>query len=149
MVNVHIGVKDILVEKTVGVYVAAAQTAPWSIFLENEPEGKPDRAISVWVRGGENANPAWLLDYPRVQVRVRAEDGSPVVAHTKASDVLEALNGYPSHTRSGDRWVGIWNRGGVVSMGKDKNNRPFFVVNFQLIIEPATSAFTNRQPLPS
>lgn len=142
-------IKDILVAKSVAVYAAGAQTADWSIFYDYVPKDDPDRCVTIHARGGNDSNPAWLLDYPRIQVRVRGRQGSVVEAHQKAYSIMEALNGYPSTTFGSDRWVGIWNRGGVVPIGPDKNDRPQYVVNFQCIVEPASSAETNRQALPS
>lgn len=142
-------IKDILVAKSVGVYTAGVQTAAWSIYYDYVPKAEPDQCITIHCRGGGDSNPAWLLDYPRIQVRVRSKQGSIVEANQKANTVMEALNGYPSTTFGSDRWVGIWNRGGVVPLELDKNDRPQYVVNFQCIVEPGATAETNRQALPS
>lgn len=151
--RIHAPIKDILVAKAVGVFAAGAQSADWSIFYDAEPVA-PNRCLTITPYGGEDSNPAWLLDKPKVQIRIRGNANDAVATWEKACSVLEALTGYPSHDYPASpatkeaRWVGVWNRGGVLRLGLDKNDRPIFVVNFQLIIEPVASATSNRQPLP-
>lgn len=154
--QIHAPIKDILVAKNVGVFSAGAQTTDWSIFYDSEPSAPPapQRCLTITPYGGADSNPAWLLDKPKVQIRVRGQANDAVATWNKACEVLEALTGYPSHdwppspATKEARWVGVWNRGGVIRLGLDKNDRPIFVVNFQLIIEPVESVTTNRQPLP-
>jgi hypothetical protein len=147
--DLHAVVRGILVAKTIGVYVAppTVQTADWSIFEEKEPSEEPSRCLTIFVRGGLPANPAWLLEYPGIQVRVRGKPNDHKTANTKAREVLDALTGYPSTTYGSDRLVGIWNTGDVINISQDQNSRPVYVVNFRTIIEPASSGITNRQPL--
>lgn len=143
MASVVEGIRDLLVAAGVGNFNA---TSGWSIHIAKEP-AKPNTTITITATGGLPANPAYLLDYPNVQVRVRGDVSSYQSAEAKAREVKDALLGVPSQDLNGDRWVSITQLTDIVSLGFDENDRPLFSVNFACIIEPATTALTNRVPL--
>jgi len=141
--NPAVGIKDILVAKGLGTFAA---TTGWGIFIAVEPVS-PDTAITIYNSGGSAPNPVWLVDYPSVQVRVRGTVNGYQAAYSKMVAVRDTLLGYPSSDLNGDRWVAVNQIGELVELGQDDSNRPLFVVNFRLIIEPAKSAESNREPI--
>lgn len=138
-----VGIKDLLVAAGNGVHNASSG---WSIHIGREPT-KPHSTITIYDSGGETPNPAWLLDFPSVQVRVRGDPGGYVAAQQKMTDCKNTLLGLPSQDLNGDRWVSVRQIGGINLIGYDESNRPMFTMNISLIIEPAVSGDENRIPL--
>ena len=118
----------------------------WSLRVGKEPQS-PDTCIVITRSGGLPPNPKFLLDYPTVQVRVRGSKGQYREAELKAYDVKDKLLGFVSADVGGDRWVSITMLSDIVFIGYDGNERPMFSVNFQMIIEPQTTALSNRQAI--
>lgn len=137
------GIKDILVDASVGVFNT---TSGWSITIGELPPD-PDTCMTIYDTGGRSPNPKWLLDYPSVQVMIRGGVSGYVAAETKAKQVKDVLLGFQSQDLNGDRWVSITMPGDVAFVGYDENKRPMFSANFRLIIEPAASVDTNRTAL--
>ena len=143
MTDIAVGIKDILETAAVGVFGA---TTGWGIYIHREPESPPDSTITIYETGGEDPNPKWLLDFPSVQVRVRGDKGGYVAAKAKATEILDALLGWPSQVLNGDTWVAVNQIGGINPIGDDDNDRPLFSLNYGLIIQPATGG--NRIAMP-
>lgn len=143
MASIVEGIKDLLVLAGVGSFNASSG---WSIHIGREPM-EPDTCITIASTGGLPSNPAYLLDFPNVQIRVRGRASSYQDAEAKVQEVKDALLGLPSQDLNGDRWVSITQLTDIVHIGFDDNSRPLFTVNLALIIEPATSPLTNRIPL--
>lgn len=136
------GIKDLLVEAG----FVFAGTADWAVYIGKRPDN-PERVITVYDSGGGTANPRWLLNYPSVQIRVRGQDGDYKQAYETAEAVKNKLLGLPSRDLNGDRWVQINMAGDIGFLGFNQNEQPEFVMNFNLIIEPADSPGDNRDPL--
>lgn len=135
--------KDLLVAASVGVFNA---TTGWAIGINKETDA-PDTRITLYDSGGLTPSPRYLLDYPSLQVRVRGSASDPNAARTKIKEVKDALLGLESQDVNGNRWVSVLGQGDVTPLGFDKNDRPLFVINFSLIIEPALTGTENRIPL--
>ena len=132
MTNAAEGVKDLLVSNGVGVFNA---NSGWSIQVSRDRD-KPDTQIAVFNTGGDTPNPAYLLDFPSVQVQVRGDQNGYLASRAKAQQVKDKLLGLPSFDLNGDRWVSIRLIGDIVDIGYDGSDRPLHSVNFDLIIEP-------------
>ncbi len=143
MVDPAQGVSDLLVAAGIGVFAA---TVGWGIYISKLPES-PDTVVEVISSGGPPSNPAWLLDYPRVQIIIRGAKGSYQNAYVKATEVNDILLGLASQTLNGDRWIAINQSSGLAFMGYDDSNRPLLSLNYLLTIEPLTTAGTNRTAL--
>ncbi len=135
------GISDLLVAAAIGVFNA---TSGWSIAISRQQDD-PDTAITIYDYSGENSNPRYLLDFPRIQVRVRGDQSGYVAAFDKSVDIVNALLGLPSQDLNGDRWTAVNQVGGINAMGYDKKDRPEFTLNFALIIEPPSG--THRTSL--
>ena len=134
------GLKDLLVAAGVGVF--KAETG-WTIQIGREPT-EPDTAISIWETGGFPPSSAWLLDFPTAQIRVRGARNGYQAARSKMRDVKDALLGIDSQDLNGDRWVAINMLSDIVWLGYSEEELPQFTANFQLIIQPATTALSSR-----
>ena len=143
MTNLAEGMKDLLVTAGVGVFAASSG---WGIYIGKGPS-TPDTIISIMNVGGTNPNPKWLVDFPSLQTMVRGAENGYQAAWTKATEVKDVLLGLESTDLNGDRWDSVVMLGDIASLGFDENNRVIFSLNWQLIIEPAASGLTNRDPL--
>ena len=136
------GVKDKL-EGKVGTWKAATG---WNISIGNFPT-TPDTAVGVMLGPSLPANPKYLLDYPSVQILVRADTNGYAEGLDKITLAKDILLGIASQTVKGVRWVQVNMIGDINQLGRDDKARPMFSANFQFIIEPPTNADTNRIPL--
>jgi hypothetical protein len=138
------GILNILVAGGVGVAPPAA--SGWIIRISRFAKA-PDTQIAIFDSGGGTPNPAWLYNEPTVQVMVRGAPDSYVAARQKAKDVQDALLGLPPQDINGDRWAGVTGLGDINFLQYDESDRPIFSVNFRLLLEPAVSPLTHREPL--
>ncbi len=104
------------------------------LFIGNEPEN-PDFVITVYDTGGTSPNARFLRDEPTVQIRVRGKPGDYLSAWTKAQDIKDALLGLGTQVLSGTNYVMFLQVGDVQSIGRDENDRPLIVTNWQLVRE--------------
>ena len=146
-------IKDTLVADG---YVFNTTAGDWRLYIGKQPTS-PDRVITIYDAPGLAPNPKWLLDYPSVQIRIRGGQNDYVVASRKAVEVRnrllgrESYNAYvanPAPDNGKDRVVAINAIGDISSVGWDDSQRPEFVFNLAMIVEPSpTSTPTNREPL--
>jgi hypothetical protein len=136
MTDIAVSVKDILVAAGVGVF--AAPTG-WSIAISREPTS-PDSVITIFPTGGFSPNPKWKVDFPSVQIRIRGNRSGYQAAEAKAKEVKNTLLGIFSLDINGDRLVSITMAGDMTLLTYDDNERPIFVINFRLIVEPSESS---------
>lgn len=138
-----IGVKDILVAASLGVFTSPSNS-DWNIKISKLVD-EPDRVIAIFDVGGNRPDPRWLLDYPHVQVMVRGKTYGETF--TKMKDVFDALQGRYPGTVNGDNWDGIFANTHPAHIGYDEKDRPIFSVTFKLFVEPANVAGDNRDVL--
>lgn len=139
--------KDLLVTKGYRFKGTNSNSLDWDIWIGKQPN-EPDRAITIYDSGGQNLNPRWLLDYPTVQVRVRGGQGDYAVAGNKAKEIQNLLVGQESYTAANtDRIVHVNALGDVGFVGWGDKDRPEFVFNLRLIIEPYSQTASNRESL--
>lgn len=131
------GIKDLLVAANCGVFNTAGT---WQIVIGQTTE-LTNTLIVINETGGKQSNPAWAIDYPSIQVKVRGNVNGYQAAREKIRDIKNALLGLPSQDLNGDRWTAINAIGDITSMGVDQNNRPSFVMNFALIVEPSNAGY--------
>lgn len=104
----------------------------------------PDMIIMLSDTAGQDPNPKYLLDFPAAQIMVRGEVGGYIATQAEAAAVKDILLGVDSQDIGGDRLVSITQNGDLGFIGRDENERPLFVLNLAMIIEPATNPNTNR-----
>lgn len=141
-------VKDYLLSRGYN-FAVPSTTDGWNIWIGKQPTD-PHRTITIYDVPGEAPNPRWLLDFPAVQIRVRGKPSDYNEAGKEAQKLKNLLIGVPSFDALdglGDRVVLIKGIGDVGFVGWDGSARPEFVLNLSMIIEPADSADTQREPL--
>ena len=136
-------VQGVLLAASVGTLGGANN--PWPIFIGSEPDGDnfTHNCISLYDMPGLSPNPKWLIDYPRMQARIRALDYPVGIA--KAEELKSALLGLPSQDINGIRYDGIWVVIDTFFLKADEQGRSIFVSTWRAITEPASG--THRQPL--
>lgn len=118
----------------------------WQSFIGVMPDS-PDRAIMITDTIGAEPNPKYLLDFPRCQLLVRGNANGYLDTFREAKAIKDLLLGVPSQDINGDRLVSVTISGDQAFIGRDENMRPLFTTNFDLIIEPQSTANTNRVAL--
>jgi Bacteriophage minor capsid protein len=103
-----------------------------------------DRCVAVLDSGGRGSEVKIAIDYPTVQILVRADKnaGGYVAGYDKAREcfiALQAINQNPA------QFVNLTScvvRGGITPVGRDDNDRPVFSLNFNLIVTiPGTEGY--------
>lgn len=112
---------------------AIGASSGWAISQGREP-AEPDNTITIYDTGGTDPFVDAEMYEPTVQVRVRAN--SYVAAYAKIQEVAQALIVPTARDINDAHYVGIWQVGGVVSLGNDANNRTRLVVNFKMKRHP-------------
>lgn len=126
----------------------AGTAATWRITTGRQLD-KPDSQITFFDYAGLPDNPAYRINYPSVQVRVRGAKDDYAGAWSKINDIKELLNGITPMDLEGDHYSGITAITSVISMGFDTLSRPEFVISFRVFLEPAAnnSPFMHRASL--
>jgi hypothetical protein len=139
-------VSDLLAAQSIGSLLATATA--WRITTGRQSE-PPDSLITVYDTGGQSSNPAYRINYPTIQIRVRGAKDKYSEAYAKINDIAEFLNGIDPFDSGDNHYSGIIMQGGIIAMGHDKNSRPEFVVNFLCFVEPTagSSSFMHRDSL--
>lgn len=118
----------------------------WQIEIGAMPP-TPDEVIMISDTGGLEPNPKYLLDFPTCQVMVRGNVSGYLDTFREAKAVKDLLLGIDAQDINGDRIDGIIQNGDLGFIGRDETNRPLFVVNFALFVEPQVVANSNRVAL--
>lgn len=118
--------------------------AGWGIFVGQMPDS-PHKVVVLYDAPGQSPNPKFALDFPAIQVSVRASPDSYEEGWDKALAVKNLLLGMDSQTISGKRWTSVTMLGDINALGQDEKRRPLFSLNFALILEPP--ATDNRESL--
>jgi len=121
-------------------------TSGWQLETGAMPP-KPDKVIMLTDTVGVEPNPKWLLDFPTAQIMIRGEVGEYIATRDEGQAVKDLLLGIDSQDIGGDRMVSITQNGDLGSIGRDENDRPLFVLNIAMIIEPASTPETSRLAL--
>lgn len=117
----------------------SVDSTPWRIFTGREGSA-PNAVITLYDTGGESRNPAWRLNYPSIQVRVRGNVDDYRGGWAKANDIVEYLLGITPQDCDGFRLDGIIMQGDITPIGYDSESRPLFTVNFKCFTEPTADS---------
>lgn len=114
-----------------------------SVGMEPEIQGKT--LVTIYDTGGPAANPAYQRDYPRIQVRSKAdvEFGYPS-AYNIQQKIKDTILGMSRVVINGVLYVGIWQQTEISTLSADYNNRPILVCNYRMVREYDTP---NRLPI--
>lgn len=132
-------------ENVFDLLAATAAAAPVYKRLIGRMTDTPDQQIIIYDTGGLSPNPAYLINYYSVQVRVRGPIDGYAEGWAKAKSVQDALLGIQPVNVGPDHIDGIIGIGDISYLLWDQSNRPHFTLNFRLFFEPGTG--TNRTSL--
>lgn len=139
MKSAAMDIADVLVDAGLGTFAGTDENS-WGIYVSQEPI-QPSMVVTCYDTGGEDANPAYLLDFPTIQTRIRGKKDSYQSTYTKAWSVREALLGIdPFTTAGGTRYDGVWMTSDIVYLGLDLD-RPIFVINWRIAREPSSGTY--------
>lgn len=117
----------------IGDYLASISSLALAIktdlFIAEMPDS-PDQCVTVYDSGGFDPLIA-TYGRPTVQVRVRGTKNGYRAAYDllkKISDELDFL----VTTINTTRYLGVWAMGDILSLGKDKLQRPLLTRNFRI-----------------
>jgi hypothetical protein len=138
------GVRDILVENSIGVFQPYARAGDWVIVISRVRD-KPNKMIAIMDTGGRAPEPGLDINYYSVQIVVRGEPDGYVDGFKKALAIKDVLLGRHSELRGGDVWASVTMPHDIIPIGYDDNERPEFSLNFNLIIHQGDLANSWRQ----
>ena len=139
-----LGVKDILVEAGIGQWNDSGATADSWVINISRTSDDPDTMITLYDSPGMPPEPGLDIDYPSVQVVVRAGKNGYMAAWAKINQIRNELLGRPSETRNGDVWASVTVGIDIMHLGEDENARPSLAMTLNLIIHQGTSLPTHR-----
>jgi hypothetical protein len=106
----------------------------------------PHRMIAIYDTGGLAPEPGLDIDYPTVQILVRAESNGYKTAYSKCREIKDLLLGRNSEVRGGDTWASVTMTSDILHLGYDTAaERPEFSMNFQLIIHQGDLTASQRK----
>ena len=125
-------IRDIL--KSVLFEDGSSSTAQSFEFMVGKEPDEPISVVSLFETVGFPTpltfNKSEQYNYPSVQVRVRAYDY--VTGYSLANEIKEALHGRAHETWNGTFYSLIYCVNGPFLLDFDKNQRPRFVLNFNI-----------------
>jgi hypothetical protein len=102
-------------------------TVGTDIFVGEMPDS-PNNCVALYQYQGEPPELVGGLENPRLTVRVRNTTYSD--GQNKARDVLKALHTLNEQTLGGRRYLYIKAAGSISQLGRDRENRALFTVEF-------------------
>lgn len=110
------------------------------IYVGEEPVN-PDEVVTIYDTGGDNPNPKWVIDFPDIQIRSRANDYS--TSYSNLLIIRDKILGMDKSTVNTTDYVGIFATSDILSLERDSHDRYICVCNFRINREIASSE--NRQ----
>ena len=126
--------------ESIGSYLATQSqgTLGTNMFYGRMPDA-PDVCIALYEYEGqppmENFGAsAFSIDMPRIQIVCRASREDYPTARDKAVTIRALLAALTEQTIETKRILRVQSLGSVVPLGYDKNDRPKFAINFQVMV---------------
>lgn len=127
--------------------IASSDLAGWVVTTGSMPN-KPDKCITVYDSGGRDPEARLSINYPSIQVVVRASEKEYAAAWDQCDKLKGWIHGinevnaaaYPD-LRS------CLMTGEITDLGRDENNRPSFSMNFRLITMPVPTGGDSREAM--
>jgi len=102
-----------------------------NLFVSVLPE-TPDAIVAVFDYSGSDPEQNFEYWRPSVQVRVRGAREDYETVYQLAIAIRAYLVALHNTTIGDTRYIGIWAKGDIMSLGRDNNNRPELSINFQI-----------------
>lgn len=113
----------------------------WAGKIGNLTEA--DLTVSILDRPGKQPEAVNGTDYPGIQVMVRGGRAADAysTAYAKAREIYNALHVIPQNPAPYAELTSCLARTDIAPLGNDKNDRPMFSLNFDLIVTPANPGY--------
>lgn len=98
-------------------------------YVSEEP-ADPNNTVTIYDTGGSDPVVVGDLYAPTIQIRVRNLDYES--AYQKMQAIVLILCVPKSFTINDTNYVGVWQQGDIISLGKDQNNRYILTANFRI-----------------
>ena len=107
----------------------------WEGVIDNMPDS-PDTIVAVTPTGGAQPELTATVRYPTFQIRVRglASSAGYTAMQAKMEEIYQALLVIANENVNSVNYAYIIPEGEVLSLGRDKNNRPEITRNFRTAI---------------
>lgn len=109
------------------------------LFISKEPAEGTTLITTIYEYSGSDPNPKFRLDYPAIQIRVRGAINGYLAAEARIQAIKNVLLGAARQTVNSNVYVGIQQTGGVMFLKYDELERPIFVTNWRIMVQPAAS----------
>lgn len=110
----------------------------WEAVEDFMPDGEntPDTVVALTPTGGPQPELSTTVRYPTFQVRVRgvASSAGYQAMKAKMEEVYQSLLAISNETVNGVEYAYVIPSSEILSMGRDKNNRPEIARNFRSAI---------------
>lgn len=113
------------------------------IFIGADPLNLASTYVTLTDAGG-SANPRWLRDVARLQVRVRARTNNYPEGYELIRNIRDYLLGKKPFQVNSVIYKRFVITSDILFLGYDDNNRPSFSVNFDVGIDYTDDVGTNR-----
>lgn len=102
-------------------------------YIGEEP-ATPNDVVTIYDTGGGEPFADIELYEPSIQVRVRNLKYAD--AYALQQEIRKALIVPTDFEINGTHYIGVWNMGDIISLGKDQNNRAVFTANYRIERQP-------------
>lgn len=102
-----------------------------NLFVSVLPEA-PDAIVAIFDYSGDDPEQNFEYWRPSVQVRVRGAREDYETPYQLAMAIKAQLVASHNVTIGDTRYIGIWSKGDIMSLGRDANQRPELSMNFQI-----------------
>jgi len=100
-----------------------------SVFIGEEPLS-PNDCVTIYDTGGGDPFPD--IEFYDTSIQIRVRDTKYTDAYAKQNQIREALIIPTTFEINGTRYIGVWNQGDIISLGKDQNNRAILTSNYRI-----------------
>lgn len=102
-------------------------------FIGEEP-ASPNDAVTIYDTGG--GDPFADIELYDTSIQVRVRDTRYDEAYAKHDEIRRALIVPTSFEINGTKYIGVWNVGDIISLGKDQNQRSVLTTNYRIERQP-------------
>lgn len=102
--------------------------------FKNEEPSAPNSVVTIYDTGG--SDPFSEIELYTTSIQIRVRDLSYDAAYTMQDTIRRALIVPTSFEINGTKYIGVWNVGDIISLGKDQNNRSILTTNYRIERQP-------------
>lgn len=105
-----------------------------SVCFKNEEPAAPNDVVTIYDTGG--GDPFSEIELYDTTIQIRVRNVSYESAYALHDTIRRALIAPTSFEINGTKYIGVWNVGDIISLGKDQNNRSILTTNYRIERQP-------------